>query len=192
MQTSPFQTDIAARMLVNTETKPSIPMPYSYKRKTAIGLFGTTNRLPCLPLTPPDIPCFWVEGAEFGRAGHGENGEFDEVEEFDGDDDALARSTRMRPSSRRTLRMQSLRCTKRLIPALSLCLTLNGCVVGAAVDLAATTILTAGKLVVKGGAVIDAAIPDGKKTRIKEKRRKRAKKSQNRKKSSIRKSPPTK
>ena len=66
--------------------------------------------------------------------------------------------------------MQSLRCTKRLIPALSLCLTLNGCVVGAAVDLAATTILTAGKLVVKGtGAVIDAAIPDGKKDKDKEK-----------------------
>ena len=72
-------------------------------------------------------------------------------------------------------------------------MTLNGCVVGAAVDLAATTVLTAGKLVVKGtGAVIDAAIPDGKKDKDKEKRRKRAKKSQNRKKSSIRKSPPTK
>ena len=93
--------------------------------------------------------------------------------------------------------MQPLRCTKRLIPALALCLTLNGCVVGAAVDLAATTVLTAGKLVVKGTeAVIDAAIPDGKKDKDKEKekkkRRKRVKKSQNRKKSSIRKSPPTK
>lgn len=66
--------------------------------------------------------------------------------------------------------MQSLRCTNRLIPALSLCLTLNGCVVGAAVDLAATTVLTAGKLVVKGtGAVIDAAIPDGKKDKEKSK-----------------------
>ena len=89
--------------------------------------------------------------------------------------------------------MQPLRCTKRLIPALALCLTLNGCVVGAAVDLAATTVLTAGKLVVKGTeAVIDAAIPDGKKDKAKKKRRKRVKKSQNRKKSSIRKSPPTK
>ena len=93
--------------------------------------------------------------------------------------------------------MQPLRCTKRLIPALALCLTLNGCVVGAAVDLAATTVLTAGKLVVKGtGAVIDAAIPDGKKDKDKEKekekRRKRAKKSQNRKRSSIKKNPLTK
>ena len=72
--------------------------------------------------------------------------------------------------------MQPLRCTKRLIPALALCLTLNGCVVGAAVDLAATTVLTAGKLVVKGtGAVIDAAIPDGKKDKDKEKSKEKPK-----------------
>ncbi|WP_308111384.1 NF038104 family lipoprotein [Neisseria subflava] len=72
--------------------------------------------------------------------------------------------------------MQSLKCTKRLIPALALCLTLNGCVVGAAIDLAATTVLTAGKLVVKGtGAVIDAAIPDGKKDKDKEKEKEKSK-----------------
>ena len=72
--------------------------------------------------------------------------------------------------------MQSLRCTKRLIPALAFCLTLNGCVVGAAVDLATTTVLTAGKLVVKGtGAVIDAAIPDGKKDKDKEKEKEKEK-----------------
>ena len=72
--------------------------------------------------------------------------------------------------------MQPLRCTKRLTPALFLCLTLNGCVVGAAVDLAATTVLTAGKLVVKGtGAVIDAAIPDGKKDKNKEKEKEKSK-----------------
>ncbi|UTG68113.1 NF038104 family lipoprotein [Neisseria subflava] len=66
--------------------------------------------------------------------------------------------------------MQPLRCVKRLLPALALCLTLNGCVIGAAVDLAATTVLTAGKLVVKGtGTVIDAAIPDGKKEKEKSK-----------------------
>lgn len=72
--------------------------------------------------------------------------------------------------------MQPLRCTKRLIPALFLCLTLNGCVVGAAVDLAATTVLTAGKLVVKGtGAVIDAAIPDSKKRQGQRKRKEQRK-----------------
>lgn len=42
------------------------------------------------------------------------------------------------------------------------CLLLNGCVVAAAADLAATTVLTAGKVAVKGtGAVVRAAIPDG-------------------------------
>ena len=72
--------------------------------------------------------------------------------------------------------MQSLRCTKLLILALAFCLTLNGCVVGVAVDLAATTVLTAGKLVVKGtGAVIDAAIPGGKKDKDKEKEKEKSK-----------------
>lgn len=42
-----------------------------------------------------------------------------------------------------------------------MCLALQGCMVVSAVDLAATTVLTAGKLAVKGtGALIDAAIPD--------------------------------
>lgn len=43
-----------------------------------------------------------------------------------------------------------------------LSLTLQGCVVASAVDLAASTVLTAGKIAVKGtGALIEAAIPDG-------------------------------
>ena len=72
--------------------------------------------------------------------------------------------------------MQPLKCAKRLLPTLALCLTLNGYVVGAAVDWAATTVLTAGKLVVKGtGAVIDAAIPDGKKAKDKEKEKEKSK-----------------
>ena len=41
-------------------------------------------------------------------------------------------------------------------------LLLQGCLVVSAVDLAATTVFTAGKLVVKGtGALVDAGIPDG-------------------------------
>lgn len=49
----------------------------------------------------------------------------------------------------------------RLIMPAVLCFSLGGCMVGAAVDLAATTVFTAGKLAVKGtGALIDAAIPD--------------------------------
>ena len=50
------------------------------------------------------------------------------------------------------------------------CLAPSGCVVRAAVDLAATTVMTAGKVVVKGtGAVIDAVIPDRDKKKDKEK-----------------------
>lgn len=50
---------------------------------------------------------------------------------------------------------------KNLALAAAVCLSLSGCVVAAAADLAATTVLTAGKLAVKGtGAIISAAIPD--------------------------------
>lgn len=50
----------------------------------------------------------------------------------------------------------------QLSALLTLCLGLQGCVVAAAADLVGTTVLTAGKLAVKGtGALIDAAIPDG-------------------------------
>ena len=42
-------------------------------------------------------------------------------------------------------------------------LLLGGCVVASAVDLAATTVFTVGKIAVKTtGAVVDAVIPDGK------------------------------
>lgn len=50
---------------------------------------------------------------------------------------------------------------KSLVLATAVCVSLSGCVVAAAADLAATTVLTAGKLAVKGtGAIISAAIPD--------------------------------
>ncbi|EGZ45976.1 NF038104 family lipoprotein [Neisseria wadsworthii] len=53
------------------------------------------------------------------------------------------------------------------------CFGLQGCLVASAVDLAATTVFTAGKVVVKGtGAVIDAAIPDKDKDENKKKRKK--------------------
>ena len=49
----------------------------------------------------------------------------------------------------------------RFLLLLPLLFSLQGCLVASAVDLAATTVFTAGKLVVKGtGAVVDAAIPD--------------------------------
>ena len=56
--------------------------------------------------------------------------------------------------------MTSLRLPRFLL-LLPLLFSLQGCLVASAVDLAATTVFTAGKLVVKGtGAVVDAAIPD--------------------------------
>lgn len=59
--------------------------------------------------------------------------------------------------------MQISRYIFRLPVLLAVCLPLQGCLVASAVDLAATTVLTAGKLAVKGtGAVINAAIPDKK------------------------------
>lgn len=51
---------------------------------------------------------------------------------------------------------------KRFVILMVSCLLLNGCVVAAAADLAATTVLTVGKVAVKGtGAVVRAVIPDG-------------------------------
>lgn len=56
------------------------------------------------------------------------------------------------------------------------CFGLQGCLVASAVDLAATTVFTAGKVVVKGtGAVIDAAIPDKDEDKEQKKKRKKEK-----------------
>ena len=50
-------------------------------------------------------------------------------------------------------------------------LALSGCIVTSAVNLAATTVMTAGKIAVKGtGALINAAIPDKDKKKDKEKK----------------------
>ena len=50
------------------------------------------------------------------------------------------------------------------LTAILLALSLSGCVVASAVDLAATTVFTAGKIVVRTtGAVVNAVIPDGDK-----------------------------
>lgn len=91
MNTLPFQAEIAERMLVNTENE-SIH-PDARFLQTANGYWlawhnGTAALL--APNTPPDIPCFWVEGAHDLEelVAMIENGSFDEVEEFDGDDEA--------------------------------------------------------------------------------------------------------
>ncbi|EER55883.1 general secretion pathway protein GspG [Neisseria flavescens] len=91
MQTLPFQTDIADRMLVNTENETIHPDAVFVQTQNGYWIAWHDQQAALLaPDTPPDIPCFWVEGAESLEelVSMVENGEFDEVEEFDGDDDA--------------------------------------------------------------------------------------------------------
>ncbi len=60
---------------------------------------------------------------------------------------------------------------KVLLLPVFLSLVLSGCIVTSAVNLAATTVMTAGKIAVKGtGALINAAIPDKDKKKDKEKK----------------------
>ena len=60
---------------------------------------------------------------------------------------------------------------KALLLPVFLSLALSGCIVTSAVNRAATTVMTAGKIAVKGtGALINAAIPDKDKKKDKEKK----------------------
>lgn len=89
MNILPYQADIAERMLVNTEHETI--HPEAQFLQTANGYWIAWHQgLAALlaPDTPPDLPCFWVEGAASlaELAAMIENGDFDEVEEFDADD----------------------------------------------------------------------------------------------------------
>ena len=67
--------------------------------------------------------------------------------------------------------MRTLMNIKSLLLPVFLSLALSGCNVTSAVNLAATTVMTAGKIAVKGtGALINAAIPDKDKKKDKEKK----------------------
>ncbi|UOO80669.1 NF038104 family lipoprotein [Uruburuella suis] len=58
-------------------------------------------------------------------------------------------------------------------------LLLGGCVVASAVDLAATTVFTVGKIAVKTtGAVVDAVIPDGNDDKDKKESKSKARKAE--------------
>ena len=60
---------------------------------------------------------------------------------------------------------------KSLLLPVFLSLAFSGCIITSAVNLAATTVMTAGKIAVKGtGALINAAIPDKDKKKDKEKK----------------------
>lgn len=67
--------------------------------------------------------------------------------------------------------MRTLMNIKVLLLPVFLSLALSGCIVTSAVNLAATTVMTAGKIAVKGtGALINAAIPGKDKKKDKEKK----------------------
>ena len=91
MQTLPFQANIAERMLIGTENETIHPDAQFIETANGYWIAWHEGLAALLaPDTPPDIPCFWVEGADSldELVALVENGEFNEVEEFDGDDDA--------------------------------------------------------------------------------------------------------
>ena len=90
MNTLPFQADIAAQMQADTD---EAIHPQAVFYQTANGYWlAWHNGIAALlaPDTPPDIPCDWVEGAHdlAEIVALVESGEYAEVEEFDGDDEA--------------------------------------------------------------------------------------------------------
>ena len=89
MNILPFQPEIAARMLVNTSNEAIHPEAQFVQTSNGYWVTwhdGMAALLP--PNTPEDEPCFWVEGindlAEL--IDMIEQGDFDTVEEFIGDD----------------------------------------------------------------------------------------------------------
>ena len=91
MQTLPFQPEIAERMLAGTTDEHIHPEAVFVR--TANGYWVAWHQGLAAVLadtTPPDIPCDWVEGAHdlAEIVALVESGEYAEVEEFDGDDEA--------------------------------------------------------------------------------------------------------
>ncbi|MFD1243831.1 general secretion pathway protein GspG [Paralysiella testudinis] len=90
MNTLPFQADIAARMQADTD-ETIHPQAVFYQTANGYWLAWHNGIAAVLaPDTPPDIPCDWVEGAHdlAEIVALVESGEYAEVEEFDGDDEA--------------------------------------------------------------------------------------------------------
>lgn len=90
MNTLPFQADIAAQMQADTD-EAIHPQAVFYQTANGYWLAWHNGIAAVLaPDTPPDIPCDWVEGAHdlAEIVALAESGEYAEVEEFDGDDEA--------------------------------------------------------------------------------------------------------
>lgn len=91
MNTLPFQPEIAKRMLINTENESIHPDAQFFQTANGYWLAWHNGLAAVLaPNTPPDIPCFWVEGAQNIQelAALAESGALEQAEEFDADDDA--------------------------------------------------------------------------------------------------------
>ena len=91
MQIQPYQADIAERMLVGTTGETIHPDAQFVHTENGYWIAWHDQTAALLaPDTLPDIPCFWVEGAQSLEelVALVENGEFDEMEEFDGDDES--------------------------------------------------------------------------------------------------------
>lgn len=92
MNILPYQAEIAKRMLINTENE-SIDSDAQFVHTTnGYWIAWQSNGMAALlsPDATEDEPCFWVEGSEnlAELVALVENGEFDMIEDFDGDDEA--------------------------------------------------------------------------------------------------------
>lgn len=91
MKTLPFQKEIAERMLAGTEGETIHPESVFVQTDNGYWVAWHEGLAAVLaPDTPPDIPCDWVEGAHSleEMVALLESGEYAEVMEFDGDDEA--------------------------------------------------------------------------------------------------------
>lgn len=90
MNTLPFQTDIAERMLAGTEGETIHPDARFFQTANGYWIAWHDGQAAVLP---PDAaegePCSWVEGAQdlAEVAALAENGDFDAAEDFDGSED---------------------------------------------------------------------------------------------------------
>ena len=90
MDTLPFQKEIAARMLVNTEGETIHPDARFFQTANGYWIAWHDGKAAVLaPDAAAGEPCFWVEGAQdlAEVVALAENGGFDEAEDFDGSED---------------------------------------------------------------------------------------------------------